>query len=233
MTTWEGTEIVADVKGKVLPVYFVADESFSMADSIGQLNQGLTSLLDAINTETMAAAKVRMSVIGFADTAQCYLSLADLREVSEMPKMSARGGTSYRSAFDYLLGEIPNDARTLKSQGYQVHRPAVFFLTDGLPTDDGKWESALASIKSPDFHERPNLLAFGIGKANAQIIAQVASQETFAFQAAEGVDTGIAITKFLEALTHSIVSSGNALADDRPELVVERPEGFTMVMDTI
>lgn len=222
-----------DVKGKVLPIYFVADESGSMSSLMSELNQGLVSLLDALNKEPMAAAKIRLSVVGFADDALCYLSIADLREVEKMPTLTARGATSYSSAFEAILAAIPVDAKTLKEEGFRVHRPAVFFLTDGQPTDDGQWEGALQRLKSPEFQERPNILAFGIGQADARTIVRVASREDFAFIAARGVDTGTAIAKFVEALTHSIVSSGQTIAGANPELVVEKPATFTMAVDEI
>jgi uncharacterized protein YegL len=60
-------------RGTVLPIYFFADESMSMAPCISQLNNGLTSLLAALQQEPFAASKVRLSVIGFAEDAIAYL----------------------------------------------------------------------------------------------------------------------------------------------------------------
>ena len=50
-----------------------------MGRNIGELNEGLASLHDALQRESFAAAKVRFSVIGFSDTAFTYLEPADLR----------------------------------------------------------------------------------------------------------------------------------------------------------
>ena len=49
---------MADVRGQLLPIYMVADESASMEDSIDELNAGLASLHAALLAEPMAAAKV-------------------------------------------------------------------------------------------------------------------------------------------------------------------------------
>src|SRR5271156_31162 len=116
-------------KATILPVYFVADESNSMSNDIGELNRGLRSLLDALESEAMAASKVRFAVIGFADDAICYLPPTDLRRVETMPTLRARGGTSFTAAFDELTTRIPSDIQALKDQGYLVNRPAAFFLT--------------------------------------------------------------------------------------------------------
>ena len=42
-------------RGTVLPIYLVADESMSMSPCIGELNEGLTSLLSALQREPVAA----------------------------------------------------------------------------------------------------------------------------------------------------------------------------------
>jgi hypothetical protein len=126
--------LVTEPKGSILLVYFVADESGSMGRNIDELNAGLSSLHDALQRESFAAAKVRLSVIGFSDTAFTYLEPADMRVLQGMPVLTAQSLTSYAAAFDQLTYRIRVDVPSLKAQGYTVHRPAAFFLTDGLPT---------------------------------------------------------------------------------------------------
>ncbi len=218
--------------GTVLPIYFVADESGSMAGDIEELNRGLVSLLDKLQSEPMAAAKVRFCVIGFADDARCYLEPSDLRDLENMPTLSARGSTSYEAAFRALRDRIPQDVSNLKSQELIVNRPAVFFLTDGAPNPG--WESAYDNLTGEGFAQRPNILAFGIGKADASVIKQVATRDEYAFIAAAGVDTGIAIAEFSEALTQSVINSGQALASGQASLPVEKPKDFiSLAIDTV
>lgn len=219
-------------KAKVLPVYFVADESGSMSSVIGELNAGLRSLLDALQSESMAASKVRFCVIGFADDALCYLPPTDLRHIETMPSLSARGSTSFAAAFDALTQRIPQDIAALKADGYEVNRPAVFFLTDGAPNGGDGWESALQRLNS--FSARPNILAFGIGLADANVIRKVASNEQYAFITAAGTDTGQAISRFITALTNSVINSGQALATGQASLQIEKPDNFlSLAVDTV
>ena len=77
-------------KGSILLVYFVADESGSMGRNIAELNEGLASLHDALQRESFAAARVRLSVIGFSETAFTYLEPADLRLLAGMPVLEAQ-----------------------------------------------------------------------------------------------------------------------------------------------
>jgi uncharacterized protein YegL len=226
---------MADVKAKVLPVYFVADESYSMKDDIDKLNIGLDSLLDALNLQPFTAAKSRVSVIGFSAEPQCYLPLSDLRGVAQMPRLSAKTVTSYSRVFRFLRQSIPADVAALTKEGYEVHRPAVFFLTDGQPTDadgdfvdDSEWEQPLADLQG-GFTEHPNILAFGIGTSRAATISRVATDPRFAFKAAAETDTGSAIAEFIDVLTHSIVNFVQGAAEGRSELVVEPPKGFISI----
>jgi uncharacterized protein YegL len=220
--------------GNVLPIYFVADESGSMAGDIAELNAGLISLLDALQGEAMAAAKVRFCVVGFADDARCYLEPSDLRDLEDMPKLAARGSTSFAAAFRELRSRIPKDVDNLKTKGYLVNRPAVFLLTDGGPNPGDGWEAAHADLTSADFKQRPNILAFGIGQADAEVIKRVATRSEYAFVAAAGVDTGKAIAEFIKALTQSVISSGHALVSGNADLPVEKPEGFiSLAVDTV
>jgi len=224
---------MADVKGTLLPIYFVADESGSMSRVVRELNDGLTALLDALHSEAMAAAKVRFTVLGFSDSLRCYLELADLRDLEAMPQLSAAGSTRYSLAFQDLRTRIDHDFDRLKAEEYQVVRPAVFFLTDGQPDADDPWQAALDALKSETFRRRPNILAFGVGEARADTILHVASAEDYAFIAAKGADTGAAIVRFCDSLTRSVVSSGQALATGSAELPVEKPEGFTLAVDVL
>lgn len=218
-------------QGTILPIYFVADESGSMTPNIGELNDGLMSLQDALQKESFAAAKVRFSVIGFSDTAHTYMEPADLRSLPAMPTLQARGMTSYAAAFNELTYRLSIDVPALKAQGFAVNRPAVFFLTDGQPNVGDDWQAARSNLLAQ--HARPNILAFGIGEADAETIREVATNDQYALVAARGQDTGSAITEFVKSLTQSVISSGQDLASGAAELQITRPEGFSLAVDIL
>lgn len=217
-------------RGKILPVYFVADQSGSMYDHIGELNDGLNSLMEQLQVEVFAASKIRFNLIGFTDTTARYLENVDFSEIDEMPELGAEGLTAYGACFGHLADTIPGDVQELKDQGFAVHRPAVFFLTDGLPCGepDGFWEDEYQRLMA--LREHPNILAFGIGDADADIIRQVATKPQFAFMQKEGVDTGAALVEFVKSLTQSIINSGTALAAGDTQLKIEKPDDF-LVLD--
>lgn len=225
---------MSETRGNVLPVYVVADESASMAPVVGELNSGLASLHDALLQEPMAAAKVRFTILGFSDDTVVHLALSDLRTEGPLPKLSTRASTNYASAFKELRRRIPEDVHQLKSEGFACHRPAVFFLTDGQPTDAGLWQDEYTKLVDREqTPAAPNIIACGIGEARAETILEVATRPEFAFMATPGVEIGLAIAEFCTALTKSIVASGRALGSDNAELIVEKPSTFRMAVEIV
>jgi uncharacterized protein YegL len=221
-------------RGHLLPIYVLADESGSMSANIDDLNDGLRSLHQALLGEPMAAAKVRFSVLGFSDDVVERVRLVDLRSAGEFPRLITRGMTSYRAAFEDLITRIPADVGSLKAEGYQVHRPAVFFFSDGLPNRGEDWQDAHRRLTDRSVTlGAPNIIACGIVEADAQTINAVATQPEFGFIVNEGVDVGAAIAKFCASLTKSVIASGRSLASSSPQLVVDKPEGFTVAIDVI
>ena len=222
-----------DTRGHLLPVYILADESYSMNEYAGELNAGLVSLHEALRSEPMVAAKVRLSIIGFSDDVTVHMTLADLRSEERLPLLHAGGGTNYTVAFKDLMTRIPQDIAALKASGYMVHRPAVFFLSDGQP-NNRRWHKPHGQLTDKSrTAAAPNIIACGVGEVRAETILQVATQQDFAFVSVAGADIGTSIAKFFIALTSSVVQSGRSLTSARPELVVEKPEGFTMAIDVV
>jgi uncharacterized protein YegL len=225
-----------NARGVLLPVYVLADESYSMLKHLAELNAGLVALYESLRAEPMIAAKVRLAVLGFAEDVQMRMGLTDVRAERMLPQLAIRGGTSYAAAFGDLLRRVPQDVAALKRDGYQVHRPAVFFLSDGQPTD-----AVADSWKVPhhDLVDRsvtasaPNIIACGIGEAQARTILEVATNPNFAFVSVPGAAIGRSIAQFFSALTASVVESGRALASGNPELKIERPDTFNMAIDLV
>ncbi len=220
------------VVGQVLPMYFVGDESHSMAgDPIAAVNQGLVDLRDEVAKHPLIGKKVRFGIITFAESAQTRLELSELSEDLVLPTLSPRGrGTSYASALEALRQTIPADVALLKGNGYQVHRPSVFFLSDGLPTEKAeKWQARLAELKDPSFSERPNILAFGVGEADPEVIGQLASSPRYGFMMTQGASTAGAIAEFAASMLNSMVASAERLDRGDHTIEFEKPEGFVQL----
>jgi uncharacterized protein YegL len=224
---------MTEARGVLLPAYVLVDESASMGPYVDDLSAGLVSLCEELRAAPMLAAKLRLAVLGFSDDVRVHLAVADMRVETTLPRVTVRGSTNYGAAFSDLAGRIPTDVRFLREEGYKVHRPVVFFLSDGQPTDFG-WKRALAKLTDRQrMPAAPNIIACGMGSAERQTIAEVASRPEFGFIAQRGADLGRAISEFFHALTASLIASSQALNSENPQLVVTKPEGFSIVLDEV
>ncbi|MFI0487227.1 VWA domain-containing protein [Actinomadura sp. 9N215] len=198
---------------QVLPFYLVCDESWSMSgEPIKAINDSLPRLHEEIGSNPVVADKTRFCLISFSQEAQVLLELSDLSEVTQIPQLTADGGTSYSSAFDLLRSTIEADIDRLKAGGHQVLRPAVFFLTDGQPNDSADWDMAYRRVIDPAWGPRPNILAFGFGDVNSETLKQIATVR--AFISDETLTPDQALKEFAQSLIRSIVRSGTSGGSD-------------------
>jgi uncharacterized protein YegL len=215
----------------VLPFYILCDESGSMDANggIDAVNRGLPELHATIAGDPLVSDKCRIGLITFSDIAEELLPLSNLSDVQAMPGCAAKGMTNYGEAFNLLRVVISRDIANMKSQGIQVYRPAVFFITDGEPTDD--WESNHRALTDKNVNpQAPHIIAFGVAGANPAVIGKIGTKA--AFIANQGVDPGNALKEILKSLTNTIVNSSSSSS---PTLIVQQaPPGTTAVpLDTM
>jgi uncharacterized protein YegL len=218
---------------QVLPFYLVCDESGSMDGApIRAINDALPELHQEIGSNPVVADKTQFCIIGFSDDAEVLLELSDLSQVMGLPVLKTRGGTSYAAAFRVLKQTMERDIAQLKSAGHKVYRPVVFFLTDGYPTD-ANWEKEYRALVDPGLSWHPNILAFGIGEADANTISAIATFK--AFIADNTIGPADALKEFATALTKSIVRSGSTATEEGMKLQApDEVPGFTsLTVDAI
>jgi uncharacterized protein YegL len=214
----DSTGELEDGRIQVLPFYIVCDESSSMLGvSIDAVNEGIKELFKAINADPVVDAKARVSIIAFNDSAEVVLPLTQLSSVSTVPGCTASGSTSYAAAFTLLRQQIESDVASLRATN-RVHRPFVFFISDGEPNPGDNWEKAHAALVDSSFHLRPNIVSFGVAGANKSNIKAVATALTggtgaagskFAFEAEKDANPGVALKEIMKFITGTIVTSAS------------------------
>lgn len=212
--------------GKLLPFYLVVDVSQSMQGAkIEAANRMMPAVVDALAQAPILSDKVRFGLIDFSGDAQVRLPLCDLLdEHVTLPSLSLRGGTSYVAAFRLLRTEIEQNIRQLKADGYAVHRPAVFFLSDGVPTDrEREWQAAFRDLTSYDratdqgFSMYPNFVPCGVDDANPKVLQMLIHPATGdkrmqMYLMDKGEDAAKAIGMMAEILISSVLASGESMA---------------------
>jgi uncharacterized protein YegL len=220
------SDVHVEDQGKLLPFYLVCDVSYSMveSDALIAANDILPALSQALEKDPIIGDKVRFGLIDFSDHAQVLLPLCDLLDVDSLPTLEGRGGTSFKAAFDLLRTQIEHDVNLLKADGYKVHRPAVFFLSDGIPTDlDQEWRASYAALTEYDSSTGqgnrmyPNIIPFGLQGCDPAMLQQLihpatGNQAMKMFLAEKDQTAASAVTKMAKLLVASVIQSGSNLA---------------------
>lgn len=195
----------------VLPLYLVCDESLSMMDHVEALNDGLRELCRAVGADPALAERVQLCLIGFSEKPELLQPLRRATEVVEITDVSVRveqAASNFGAVFRFLRETITHDVRLLGSRNYRIHRPAVFFLSDGQPTDPVTWPAAFAALTDSSWAASPNVVAFGIGDADPAIIARIGTCR--AFVGRDGVSPGTALRALSRLLVESVVPVAEA-----------------------
>ncbi len=206
----------------VFPFYLCLDVSASMSGApIEGVNRQLPLLRSAIGEDPAIAEVIRFGLITFSDVAHTVLSLCDLSLVEAVPEVASQGRTSYGAAFDHLRQTIEGDYHSSRADGDRWYRPAVVFISDGQPTDAPEaWRAAHSRLVDPGWKRHPNILAFGFGEANADVLAEVSERKpNRAFIAAEGAEPAKVVPELMTGLISSIVSSSASVYSGNAQLV--------------
>ncbi|WP_410595367.1 vWA domain-containing protein [Amycolatopsis sp. lyj-23] len=175
----------------VLPCYVACDVSLSMTDHIAELNTGLREFRGAVHGDASIAGRVFCSVVGFGERPRVVQSLLPMDDLAEVPGPGACAGTNFGPVFTFLRAEIDRDVRTLERHRLVVHRPLVFFLSDGQPTDPVTWPVAFAALTDPAWPFHPRVVTFGVGDADEESLDRIGTFRTFLGR--DGIRVGTAL----------------------------------------
>jgi uncharacterized protein YegL len=203
------TEPAGNVKAKCLPTYLLLDTSGSMLPFADTLNKTLDHLYDTVVKSPRVSEFAHISIISFNTSAHVVLPMMDIEQVTALPEVMCGGGTRYGDAFSLVHERIDVDVPALNDAGRAVLRPAVFFLTDGNPTDEeGSWTEAYSRLVDPTWRRRPHVITYGFGAANSDILGRIATKA--AFLADEQLDQQEALAGVLSSMLQSLVTSARA-----------------------
>lgn len=161
------------MEADVLPCYVVCDFSSSMTDYIGELGAGLREFRGAAHADPVAAARIRVSVIGLGRTPWVLQPLLPVAELIDVTEQSTCAATFFGPVFDFLRVRLDQDVNALDSDGLRPLRPIVFFVSDGRPADAESWPAAHARLT------RPEMIAFGVGAADPDTLTRIGTARVF------------------------------------------------------
>lgn len=184
------------------PCYVVCDFSLSMTDYIGELRAGLREFRGAVHADPVAAARVRVCVVGVAASPWVLQPLRPAGELADLGEESPCAGTNFGHLFEFLRMTIDRDVSVLKRNRLTVGRPVVFFVSDGRPTDRVTWPAGFTAVTDPTWTARPHVIAFGVGSADPDVLTRIGTGRVFL----GGVRMGVALAA--SVLIHAVSTSG-------------------------
>ncbi len=152
----------------------LVDTSSSMrGEPIRQLNEGVRFFREDLMADSKARISVDVGVIGFGPI-QILQDFATADQFTP-PLLPADGDTPMGGAVLRGLDMIEQRKNAYKASGIHYHRPWVFLITDGGPTD--AWQAAAIAVRQAEEQKRATFFAIGVEGANFDILRQIAVRE--------------------------------------------------------
>ncbi|MGJ1431523.1 TerY-C metal binding domain-containing protein [Sphingobacterium spiritivorum] len=157
-----------------LPVYFLIDVSESMVgEPIQQVEEGLSTIIQALKTDPVAMETVYISIIIFAGQAKTLVPLQEMIQFYP-PKFPVGSGTSLSKGLGHLMYELRKNTVKTTAEQKGDWKPIVFLFTDGVPTDPV--EAAIDEWKR-NWQTATNMVAVSFGEeADSQVLGQLTDQ---------------------------------------------------------
>jgi uncharacterized protein YegL len=155
----------------------LVDTSSSMSGDIADVSAGLAGLGEALARDTVARNRVELVVVTFGGTVTVHADFGEAA-VFEPPALEAAGDTPMAAALLVALELVELKKRAYKASGLDYHRPLIFLLTDGEPTDLGRWDEAVRRVREAEGAKRIALFSVGTRSADFTRLAELSPGRT-------------------------------------------------------
>jgi uncharacterized protein YegL len=165
----------------------VLDASMSMgtkdADSglprIELLNRGIQTLNDELRNDEKALVRVQIAAVvvgGVKDNARIIMDWTDGVDFAPFT-LKAGSRTPLGAGMLLALQMIEEQKKELRSHGITYHRPWMFVLTDGEPTDtSATWQEACKATHEAEAAKKVLIYSIGVGEFNFAKLAELTAE---------------------------------------------------------
>lgn len=163
-------------EGRV-PCLFLLDTSGSMRGAaFRELLHGLTLLQLALQGDRLTARRVEVAIVTFGGTVRVVQGFATVDHFDFGP-LIASGSTPMSEAILLGLRMLAERGHTYNEHGISSHKPWVFLLSDGQPTDANLWREAVREVRHAERRRRLELFTIAIGDdANIEQLSELGSR---------------------------------------------------------
>lgn len=170
-----GDEIDIAEGQEVMPFYLILDQSWSMRRDLDTLRQAVEQLISELRSDPETDDSAMLGVISFGDTAQVTIPLSRLSSIGTVPQLRELGGTKFSAAWRAYDSAVQTDTAKIRAKKGRIHRPCVFFLTDGEPGDRSAFRNVFLTTQGKDATKMwPYVVAYGFREAPAEVLKDIA-----------------------------------------------------------
>jgi uncharacterized protein YegL len=158
--------------GQRVPCVVVMDCSYSMEGRpIQSLNEGLKKFESELKSDEKARRAARIMLIrvgGFRGDPEVTIR-APFQDVDSFvaPTEIASGSTPLGEALLLALAKIEEEKKYLRASGLSYHRPWLFVMSDGAPTDEQTWKTACTEALNASKAKKASIFAIAVDGGNA------------------------------------------------------------------
>ena len=226
MGKYSNTEEVAS---RTMVLFFVVDTSGSMDGiKIGTVNESIKNVIPEIQhiSESTADAKIKIAALKFSTGAEwLYPNLIEA-ENFKWRYLNAEGVTDFGAANKELKEKLSRKTGFMDAASGSF-APAIFLLSDGLPTDE--YRDSLEQLNNNSWFKSAIKVALAIGPdANEDVLAEFTGTKETVIR----VYTPEALAKLIRfiAITSSQIGSNsqdaNASGKTKQEVVAEQLQTY-------
>jgi uncharacterized protein YegL len=152
------------------------DTSSSMNGApIASLNQGYDALREALAEDPLARKRTEIAVITFGGQERLAVPFTEGRDLKPTT-FAANGGTPMGAAVDLGLDQLQARKQEYKDAGLEYFRPWLFVITDGSPTDGGRFTQAAARVRDVEAQKGVTVFPVGVQGADMGTLAQLSAK---------------------------------------------------------
>jgi uncharacterized protein YegL len=191
-----------------------------VGEPIQQVEEGLSTIIQALKTDPNAIETVWVSIIVFAGQAK---TLVPLQEIISFypPKFPIGSGTSLSKGLGHLMYELRKNIVKTTAEQKGDWKPIVFLFTDGVPTDDSK--NAITEWKQ-NWQRTANLVSISFGTETDTNILSELTETVLHFKNTDAA----AYKQFFKWVTDSIKTSSVSVENNSTGFELAKLDGDTI-----
>lgn len=212
--------IIEDPEEARCPCLLILDVSHSMSgDPIDRLNRAIKQFSVELSNDPLARKRVEVGIVTFGGDVRVHTDFTEARDFRPT-ELRVNGATPMCEAIQTGVGLIERRKGAYRKSGTAYHRPWIFLISDGVPTDANpkRWSETVTTLMDGERDKRFAFYAIGVKGVDFDRLQQLSShRDALRLQ-------GLKFGPFFEWLSKSLATVSKSSPGDAVPL--ENPWGW-------